>query len=166
MKQYASFDSSFWINAHRSGLLTYVLARCDLHYPPAVAAELREDFPSGRQFWALARQGVLSENAPRAAHIEEFGSGERAAIDLAVEHPNWVLLMDDERPFREATRLGLKVLCTPVLVALFSEGILTARQALLSLARLAALQTLSPKLLAAALAQLGRSLSEKGETDQ
>lgn len=163
MKQNATFDSSFWINAHRSGLLQHVLAKYKLSYPPAVAAELKESFPSGQEFWRLAREGVIVEVAPRFLQVQGFGSGERAALNVALEHQDWVLLMDDQRPFHEAVRLGIKVLCTPVLiVGFFSDGTLTARQALLTLARLASLQTLSPNLLSASLAQLGRSISEKG----
>lgn len=167
MKQNATFDSSYWINVHRSGLLPYVLARYNLWYSPPVAAELKESFPSGQHFWRLVREGVLTEDLPESAHLQDFGYGERAAIDLALEHPEWVLLIDDHRPFQEAARLGLKVLCSPVVVVqLFGEGTLTAGQTLLILARLAALQTLSPSLLAAALAQLGRSLSENGEKNR
>jgi predicted nucleic acid-binding protein len=167
VKQNASFDSSFWINADRAGLLSHVLHRYELRYAPAVAAELREEFPSGQHFWRLVREGVLTESAAGASHVQGFGPGERAAMDLAIENPGWVLLMDDQRPFQEAVRLGIDVLCTPVLVVgLFTEGALSAKQALLGLARLAALQTLSPHLLAAALAQLGRSMSERGEEDR
>jgi predicted nucleic acid-binding protein len=164
--QNATFDSSFWINAHRSGLLPHVLASYRLRYPPAVAAELKESFPSGQEFWRLARKGQLEEVMPGLTQVQGFGSGERASLNVALEHRDWVLLMDDQRPFQEAIRLGLKAVCTPVLVvALFSKGVLSAREALEILGRLAAMQTLSPHLLSAALAQLGRSFSEKGEAD-
>jgi hypothetical protein len=57
---------------------------------------------------------------------------------------------------KERDKGGLRVLCTPVLVVdLCTEGKLDARQALAALARLAAMQTVSPNLLAAALAHLG-----------
>lgn len=159
VKQNATFDSSFWINAHRSGLLPHVLARYNLVYPPAVAAEMRTGFPSGQEFAGLVQAGRLTEVAPLSMQFQGFGPGEREAINVALEHPEWVLLMDDHRPFQEAARLGLRVLCTPVFtVSLFDEGALTARQTLVILARLAALQTVSPHLLAAALAHLGRSL--------
>ena len=49
-------------------------------------------------------------------------------------------------------------MCSPVLVlALYEEGQLDAAGALAALARLAALGTLSPHLLASAVAQLGAS---------
>ena len=58
--------------------------------------------------------------------------------------------------------LGLKVLCTPVLaVELYSEGRLGNMQVMEVLARLAAMQRVSPGLLGSALAQLGRAW--KGE---
>jgi predicted nucleic acid-binding protein len=86
-----------------------------------------------------------------------FGLGERAALNLALEHQDWVLLMDDRRPFLEAVRLGLQVLCTPMLIVqLYTEGTVERREALEALARLAALQTVSPTLSAAAIAQLRR----------
>src|SRR5215210_7299734 len=152
VKQNATLDTSFWINAHRVGLLRRVLERYSLHYAPDVAAELSPGFPSGVEFWRLARRGVLTEVAPRRDELGAFGPGERAAINLAIEHPGWLLLLDDQRPYQEAVRRGLPVLCSPVLVAaLFSEGTLDSQDTLLTLARLAALQTVSPHLLAAAL---------------
>lgn len=142
-----------------------MLERFQLYYTPAVAAELREEFPSGREFWRLAREGVLMEVAPQTDQVRAFGAGERAAMNLALEHNEWTILIDDRRPFLAAKRLGLKALCTPVLaVDLYDQGRLTLRQTLLALARLAAMQTLSPDLLAAALAQLGAVSKEGGET--
>ncbi|MBI4310687.1 MAG: hypothetical protein HY681_02805 [Chloroflexi bacterium] len=164
MKQNATLDSSFWINAHRSGLLPNVLELFAIHYAPAVALELRETFPSGREFWRLAQEGQVTEAVPKLEVFRSFGPGERGAINLALEHRDWTLLMDDRTPFVESVRLGLKALCTPVLVAqLFVEGALDAPTALEALARLAAMQTLSPDLLALALAQIGKARKEKGE---
>ena len=101
-----------------------------LHYAPAVGSELREEFSSGREFWRLAREGVLVEVAPKLKVVRGFGLGERAAINLALEHRDWVLLIDDRRPFLEAERLGLRVLCTPVLVAdLHTRNEFDAREA-------------------------------------
>ncbi len=91
-------------------------------------------------------------------HISEFNLGERAAISLAIDHPTWTLLLDDYRPFLEATRRGLDVVSTPMLaVALYSEGAADAGETLVSLGRLAAIQTVSPHLLAASLATIGRA---------
>ena len=163
MKQNATFDASFWIHFHRAGLLQLLFERYRLHYAPAVAGELREGFPSGRAFWERVRSGELVETAPRLDAVREFGPGERAAINLALEHPEWVLLLDDQRPFRVAAERGLRVICSPVLVvAHYEEDRLEARGALGALARLAALGTVSPHLIAAALAQLGATHKAKG----
>ncbi len=104
------------------------------------------------------------EAATELSEVTEFGPGERAAINLTLGHPDWVILMDDRRPFLEAERRGLKALCAPaLLVQLFVEGRIDARLALEMMARLAAMQTISPDLIAAALAHLGRVLGEKEE---
>ena len=140
-----------------------MLERFRLHYAPAVAAEMREEFPSGRECWRLAREGVLIEAVPQIEEVRDFGPGEWAAINLALEHRDWVLLIDDRRPFLEAGRRGLRVLCTPVLaVELYSEGDLDAGQALGVLARLSALQTVSSDLLAPALAYMEAAWKERG----
>jgi predicted nucleic acid-binding protein len=166
VRQQATFDTSFWINAHRSGLLPPVLERFVLWYAPDVAAEMRESFPSGQEFWLRVRSGELRETAPAGMVTREFGRGERAAINLAAEHRDWTLLVDDYRPYQEADRLGLRVLCTPTLaVILFEESVLTTEGALTILARLARMQTVSPHLLTAALTRLGRRLEREGNRD-
>lgn len=156
VKQNATLDTSFWINAHRSGLLGAVLEFFTLYYPPAVALELNEAFESGREFWRLVDEGVLTEAVPNRGQVRAFGPGERAAMNLALEHPDWTLLVDDRRPLVEAQRLGLRTICTPVLVTdLFNRGRLTRSEAMLALGRLAALQTVSPALIEAAVTLLG-----------
>jgi len=168
VKQNATVDSSFWINSHRAGLTVHLLERFQVYYHTDVAGELREEFTSGREFWRLIRDGTLQEatlvqtQGAGRERIAAFGPGERAAINLAIEHPDWILLMDDRRPFLEAGRRGIQVLCSPVLVVdLYVKRKLTARQALEMLARLAALKTVSPDLLSVALAQLGAVLSTR-----
>jgi len=124
---------------------------------------LHPGYPSGREFLDSVKRGELVQASPSRLYLADFGPGERAVISLAIEHPDWVLLLDDVRPFREATTRGLSVVCTPVLtVALFREGMINAGEALHTLTRLAALQTVSPHLIAAALAQLGASLKDRG----
>ena len=115
VKQDATFDTSFWVNAFRSGLLPYVRERYILHYAPDVAAELRESNPSGREFHRLVQEGQVTEVTPAAERIREFGRGERAAMSLVIEYPDWVLLIDDRNPFQEAARRGLNTICTPLL---------------------------------------------------
>ncbi len=155
VKQSATLDSSFWINAYRAGLLPYVLARYRLFYAPAVAGEIKLEFASGRQFWTLVAEGVLAGAVPQVLGFTEYGEGERAAITLALEHRDWVLLIDDRRPLVAAQKLGVTVVCTPVLVVrLFAEGALTLSKTLEALNELARLHTVSPALLTAAAGQL------------
>ncbi|HLH23161.1 MAG TPA: hypothetical protein VK066_11600 [Chloroflexota bacterium] len=161
MKQTATLDASFWVDAQRVGLLPYVHHRYQLCYASDVAEELSPTLPSGRDFWRQARAGLLTAVAVDQDQASDLGPGARAAINLALAHPDWILLLDDQKPYREAVARGLRVLCSPVLItALFSEGTLDAAQALLALARLAALQTVSPHLVKAAIAHVGRSLRQ------
>jgi predicted nucleic acid-binding protein len=145
-------------------LLQHVLNIFDLYYPPAVAAELKEDFASGREFWRLARAGELTQATPGKDEVKAFGPGERDAMNLALEHSDWLLLLDDRRPLLEAQTLGLRTICTPVLIAdLVHEGRLKIEEGLESLARLAALQTVSPTLIEAAIAQVESERLGKGK---
>ena len=151
MKHVASPDSSAWIHAHRSGLLPYVLDRHLVTYTAAVAAELDERFPAGREFWRLVRAGRVQPAPPVPAVVAAFGPGERSVLDVGVAQPGWLLLIDDRRPLEEAERRGLRALCTPVLaVSLYREGALDDRQTVRALTMLASLGTVSPRLLAAA----------------
>lgn len=140
-----------------------MLERFRLHYTGAVANELREEFASGREFWHLVRLGTVIEATPARAQVTEFGPGERAVIDLGLEHGDWIVLIDDLRPFLDSVRRGLKALCTPVLaVDLYAEEIIDASRCLEALARLAAMQTVSPQLIAASLAHLGAIWKTQG----
>lgn len=71
--------------------------------------------------------------------------------------------MDDYRPYRAAESLGLPVLCTPVLaVILLEDREATEADTLTTLARLAAMQTVSPHLLASALVRVDQWLGRQG----
>jgi predicted nucleic acid-binding protein len=154
----ATLDMSFWINAYRAGLLSHVVRRFRLHCAPQVLAEFGQQFTSGRDFRRRMQMGEIGVVAPATLHLPEFNLGERAAISVAIEHPGWILLMDDYRPFLEATRRGLTAVSTPMLaVALYSEGMVDADETLTVLGRLAAIQTVSPHLIAASLATIGRA---------
>jgi predicted nucleic acid-binding protein len=151
----ATCDTSFWINADRCGLLPYVFQRWTIWVAPQISAEMNELYPSGQEFRRRVRSRQVGERAPAALHIQEFNLGERAAISLALEHPDWLFLIDDYRPHLVAGRLGLTVISTPTLVlALYTEGTITAEAALVFLGRLAAMGTVSPHLFVASLAQL------------
>ena len=165
VKQDATFDSSFWIHAHRSGLLPYVLAEYSLHDALAVAAELWASFPSGLEFWRLALSGVLGETTRVLDAVGQFGPGERAAISVAVENPPWLLLIDDLRPLQYAVRAGLRAVCSPVLiVTLYVGKHLTSTEAMAIFARLTALRTVSPSLLVPAFQQLAAAVATQGES--
>lgn len=83
-------------------------------------------------------------------------------MNLTIEHPDWILLMDDRRPLEEAQRRGIRTICTPVFVTqLYAGGDLSGQQALDTLATLAAMQTVSPALIDVALAQLAAYRTEK-----
>jgi predicted nucleic acid-binding protein len=164
VKQSATLDSSFWINAHRCGLLEFALKQFTLYYAPAVAGEMSEEFASGREFWRLAREGVLAEVAPKMDRVRAFGPGERGAMNLALEHPDWLLLIDDRRPLQGAQQLGIRTVCTPVLIVdLYHRGLFDLRGAFRTLARLSAMQTVSPILIEAAVVQLGIEQNRKAE---
>jgi predicted nucleic acid-binding protein len=163
VKRHATFDTSFWVHAFRTGLLPHLREQFVLHAPPAVAQELPDSNPGGREFRRLLREGEVHEIGPASLHLREFGAGERAAISVAIEHPDWVLLIDDRRAFEQAVRLGLDVLCSPVIVVrAYRDRTLTAEDALALLGNLAALGTLSPHLVTAALAMLGRPRGDTG----
>jgi hypothetical protein len=157
----ATFDSSFWVHAYRSGLLSHVLQRFRLHVAPDVEAELQPANPSAREFHRLRRLGVIDTVQPTMVPIREFGRGERAAINVAIEHPDWILLLDDYRPYRAVAAQSVAVMCTPLFaVMLFREGVLDESAVLRVLSELAAIETVSPHLLAAALAHPGRLFRE------
>ncbi len=145
MTQDATFDTSFWANAFRVGMLPYVLDRLTLHYAPDVAGELPETNPPGREFRRLVRDRRLHRIVPRAQRIRDFGDGERAAMNVAAEHPDWTLLIDDYRAYRAGLRLGLDAICSPSLaVTMYHEGELTNEQVLTFLFRLERIGTVSP----------------------
>ena len=126
-------------------------------------AELQPTNPSAREFHRLRRVGLIDRVQPTVLSVREFGRGERAAINAALEHPGWTLLIDDYRPYRVVAERQVAVLCTPLLaVLLYREGVLDERAVLSALSELAAIETVSPHLLAAALAHLGRLFRESG----
>jgi predicted nucleic acid-binding protein len=156
----AVFDTSFWINADRAGLLAHVLARYTLWYTHEVAAELKPSFASAAVFWQHVRTGQVREVRPVQRTLQEFGQGERSAIDVARERPDWMLLIDDLRPYRAARMAGLQSVCTPLLTVQFlREGVLDDIDALVILTRLASLGTVSPRLVDEGLGEYAAWLS-------
>jgi predicted nucleic acid-binding protein len=162
VKQNATLDSSFWINAVAGGLLDYLLEDFELCIVPAVERELPETYPSGARLHRLLTEGRIALAAPKVIALEQFGPGEREAISLAAQHREWTLLLDDLRPFRAAAELGLAPVSTPAYAAsLYGRGVLDEAGVLTVLARLAARGTVSPQLIALALAQIATTLKER-----
>ena len=162
VKQSATLDTSFWIHAHKAGLSTSVLDDFELHCSLVVAAELKEDFEAGRLFWKLVQDGQVLRAESRLDAVTMFGSGERSAMNLALEHPGWFLLIDDWRPLEAAQNLGIPAICSPVLVVkMFREGKLQLGEALRSLTRLTRTGTVSPRLLTPAAALLRLAAKER-----
>ena len=155
VKQSATLDTSFWINAHRAGLAPFVVQRFDLYVSREVAGELSRAYEAGRDFWNLMSEGKIAQADPAPELIRLFGRGERSAMNLALEHLDWVLLMDDRRPYEEASKRGLKAVCSPVLVVqLFRESVLSLVEAHRFLAELEYFDTVSPSLISLARVQM------------
>lgn len=125
-----------------------MVRRYALRQPAAVAAELPDRHPSGREFRRRAQAGELEEVNPQRDWVGRFGPGERAAISVALEHRQWTLLLDDVRAFEWAAGRGLRLRCTPLLVVdLYLEGAVPATEALRLLADLGRRRTLSQGLI-------------------
>ncbi len=148
VRQDATFDTSFWVNAFRAGLLPFVRERFALHYAPEVANELPATNPPGREFQRLVEAGELDEFRPSARLVVEFGVGERAAMNIALERPDWTLLLDDYRPYLMSVERRIQVVCSPLLaVTLYDEGAISEEQLATILDRLESIRTVSPRLI-------------------
>jgi hypothetical protein len=162
----AAFDTSFWVHVFGAGLLPMILPRYTLRYAPAVALELPISFASGREFRRLAQSGELLQDEPAGDQVGMFGPGERATINLVLEHPDWVLLLDDRRPFDWAEAHGIRVVCSPLLVvAWFQAGTLDVHEAERLLALLTAPGTMSPVLLQRARRRLATVIMQREEAE-
>jgi predicted nucleic acid-binding protein len=162
VKQNATLDSSFWINAAAGGLVDFLLEDFSLTIAPAVERELPETYPSGARLQRLIEHERIFVAVPARVVLERFGPGEREAISLAMQHREWTLLLDDLRPFRAAQELGLAPVSTPAYaVSLYERRVLDDVEVLLILARLAARGTVGPRLIALALTQVATVLQER-----
>lgn len=142
-------DTSLWVHAFAVGLLPLILRRYALRYTAEVDAELAERFASSREFRRLAAEGALERVAPGRDRLGLFGAGERSALNVALEHRGWTLLLDDHRPYIAAVRLGLRTLCSPLLVIkLLGDGAINRAEALHFLDGLSALGTVQQELVA------------------
>lgn len=140
MKQNASLDASFWINAFGAGLVQFlsdyfVLFVCDevareITYPLDVLRIADAAGPSLFRQWCSA--GHITQQNPEQP-VDWFQPGENAAIALASKRGYW-LLMDDANPYHRARSKGLRVIGSAELaVFLYDQGRLTYSQALQAL---------------------------------
>ena len=134
-KHNAVLDASFWINAHRSGLVDYLLDYFDLVVPAQVMHEIEymppdvgQLTPAGETFRRWREEGRLKFQDPTAL-VDWFHPGENAAIGLAQEL-RCVLLMDDQAPYHLAKLRGLRaVASTDFTVLLYVDRRLSYNEA-------------------------------------
>lgn len=143
MKQNASLDASFWINAYNADLVEFlpnyfVVFVCDevaseITYPLDVLKIKVAASPLLFQEWCSS--GHITQQNP-AKPVDWFHVGENAAIALAIEHGYW-LLMDDANPYHMAKSRGLRVVGTADLaVFLYDQEQLTYEQCVQAFERL------------------------------
>lgn len=163
VKQNATPDSSFWIHVVACGLVESLLRDFDVCVTAAVLGEMRESYPAGAELHRLVRSENIRIENPKTEALGLFGPGEKAAISLALERPEWTLLIDDVRPFRAAVQLGLEPVSSPAYIAsLHQRGLVTTAEALAKLAALAVRATVSPMLIDLALEQVERAERKDG----
>jgi predicted nucleic acid-binding protein len=131
VKQSASIDASFWINACRGDIILHVADYFYLFASTTVAAEIRyplDVLGMAARSCILFNAWVQSENVvlqdPRKT-VSWFQPGENAAIALAIEQ-RYFLLIDDANPYHRARAAGLQVVgMSEFVVLLFDHGRLT-----------------------------------------
>jgi predicted nucleic acid-binding protein len=140
-RQSASLDASFWISAHKSGLIDHLLHYFVLFAATAVIQEiefiapgLTSPSPAGLKFCQWRRSGHVSCQDP-SQPVDWFHPGENAAIALAREH-GYVLLIDDQAPYHFTKSQGLRsVASTDFTVLLYADNVLSYENALSLLTR-------------------------------
>lgn len=79
--------------------------------PPAVADELDEGRALGVDVPSAQALGWINVETPRSAPalplVTQMGPGEREVLALALEHPDWVAVLDDSVARRVARRLDV-----------------------------------------------------------
>ena len=131
VKQNASLDASFWINACAGNIIEFTLHYFYLFAPSIVAEEIRYPLhvlgmqaTSSLLFNQWVGSGKIMLQEPNAP-VDWFQQGENAAIALAVEQ-NYFLLMDDANPYHRAKSMGLNIIGTAEFtILLFDQGHLT-----------------------------------------
>ena len=151
MRKEATFDSSFWVHAVYLDLVDFLLADYALICTEAVERELGRDNPTSLRLKVLRTDKTIQSATPRIEQIKLYGDGERAAINLALEH-NLLLLIDDWRPYEAARTAGVEVVNTlAYLVQLYAQERVTFEQVLSDIDRIARRGTLRPEWIQATL---------------
>lgn len=128
----ASLDTSFWNAANQIGVIPYLFSLFRVHYCTAVEHEIVTTnpdetpliYPQAMMFQIMQEDNRLYRADPTTP-LGLFGTGEAHAIALAIEH-QWVVLLNDVRPFIYARALGLRCVSVPSFcVMLFSQGKIT-----------------------------------------
>jgi predicted nucleic acid-binding protein len=131
IKQNASLDASFWINACASGTIEFVPNYFQLFAVPLIAEEIRYPLTtlniqsaSALLFNAWVSAARITLQDPQTS-LHWFHQGENAAIALAIEQ-DYFLLMDDANPYHRAKSMGLKIVGTAeFIVLLFDHNLIT-----------------------------------------
>jgi predicted nucleic acid-binding protein len=123
IRQKASIDASFWINAWQSGITHFLPEYFEIFACSVVAGEVQHVssitgrlIPSGQLFQDWLSAGQVQIQDPQKA-VDWYHPGENAAIGLAIER-NYTVLIDDKHPYHLAKSRGIQVVTTPELIAL------------------------------------------------
>lgn len=138
----ASLDASFWINAHRVGLMVYLSEYFRLHVCSLVEAEILYPLktaglpvPAALEFQDWLNAGQVVREDPKQP-VDWFQPGENAAIALAMER-GYMLLLDDKHPYHRCRQAGIRVVGTADFVLyLFLRGRLDYQAAMNLLVKL------------------------------
>lgn len=143
MKQNASLDAFFWINAHDAGLVRFLPDYFVLFACNVVAQEIRypidvlniEGAAGPSMFVEWCESGIVTLQDPEEP-VDWYQRGENAAIALAIER-GYFLLIDDANPYHFAKSKGLKVVGTADLtVFVYDQGRLSYDEAVVMVKRL------------------------------
>lgn len=169
----ASLDTSFWTYASQVGVAPYLFNFFRVHYCQAVRDEVVTTnqnettliYPQAMLFMVFEEDGRLQRIEPQKP-LTLFGVGEAHAIALAKER-EWVLLINDARPFYYARSLGIVTISVAgFCVLLYAEGMITLNAVTGFVKRLST--TTSATLVAEAthtIAEIARQRGEENESN-
>ena len=165
MKQNASLDASFWINACNADLVGFLFDYFILFVCQVVVDEIRYpithlgiEATCPRLLDEQVSSGRIVVQNPQQS-VDWFQAGENAAVGLAIEW-GYVLLIDDANPFHFAKSKGLRVIgALDLLVFLHDQDRLNYADAVAAIGRVRA----SKKQLRQAHVALEILAREKGE---